>query len=58
MTALVLGTKTFLQDFLVGWSLATGKINDTCERIGRARAAQTLECYGHYDIAKTLREGK
>ena len=42
MTALVLGTKSFLQDFLVGWSLATGKINDTCERIGRARAAQTV----------------
>lgn len=58
MTALVLGTKTFLQDFLVGWSLATGKIKNTCERIGRARAAQTLEVYGHYDIAKTLREGK
>lgn len=54
MTALVLGTKTFLQDFLVGWAMATGKINKTFERIGTQRAAQTLACYGHYDIAKTL----
>jgi hypothetical protein len=34
------------------------KLPQIAERIGRARAAQTLEVYGHYDIAKTLREGK
>ena len=61
MTALVLGTKTFLQDFLVGWSLATGKIKNglvksgsVIERIGTARAAAHLASLGHYDIAKAL----
>ena len=61
MTALVLGTKTFLQDFIVGWSLATGKIKKglaksivVIERIGTARAASHLASMGHYDIAKAL----
>ena len=61
MTALVLSTKTFLQDFLVGWSLATGKIKKgliksgaVIERIGTARAAAHLASLGHYDIAKAL----
>ena len=61
MTALVLGTKTFLQDFIVGWSVATGKIKNglvksgsVIERIGTARAAAHLASLGHYDIAKAL----
>ena len=61
MTALVLSTKTFLQDFIVGWSLATGKIKNgliksgaVIERIGTARAAAHLASLGHYDIAKAL----
>ncbi len=70
MTALVLNTKTFLQDLLVGWSLATGKIKDSykkvshiAERIGTARAASHLASMGHYEIAKSLmayneKEGK
>jgi len=33
MTALVLNTKTFLQDLLVGWSLATGKIKDSYKKV-------------------------
>jgi hypothetical protein len=70
MTALVLNTKTFLQDLIVGWSLATGKIKNglaksgaVIERIGTARAASHLASMGHYDIAKSLmayneKEGK
>ena len=54
MTALILGTQTMTRSFLVGWAMATGKINKTLERIGTQRAAQTLACYGHYDIAKNL----
>lgn len=54
MTALILGTQTMTRSFLVGWALATGKINKTFERIGKQRAAHVLACYGHYDIAKTL----
>ena len=45
--------------------MATGKIKDSykkvshiAERIGTARAAQTLQCYGHYDIAEALRQSQ
>ena len=62
MTALVLGTKTFLQDFLVGWAMATGKINKTLERIGTQRAASQLVIHGFRKEAEALinnlREGK
>ena len=65
MTALVMSTKTFLQDFVVGWAMATGKIKDSykkvahiAERIGTQRAASTLQCYGHYDIAEALRNSQ
>ena len=58
MTALILGTQTMTRSFLVGWAMATGKINKTLERIGTQRAAQTLACYGHYDIAEALRNSE
>jgi hypothetical protein len=65
MTVLVMSTKNFIQDLLVGWSLATGKIKDSykkvshiAERIGTQRAASTLACYGHYDIAEALRNSQ
>ena len=65
MTALVMSTKSFLQDFVVGWAMATGKIKESykkvshiSERIGTQRAAQTLQCYGHYDIAEALRNSQ
>jgi len=65
MTALVMSTKTFIQDFVVGWAMATGKIKNSykkvahiAERIGTQRAASTLQCYGHYDIAEALRNSK
>ena len=58
MTALILGTQTMGKSFLVGWAMATGKIKDSykkvshiAERIGTARAASTLACYGHYDLS-------
>lgn len=61
MTALVLGTKNFTRDFLVGWALATGKIKATYKKVseitemmGTARAASHLASMGHYDIAKQL----
>ena len=54
MTALVLGTKTFLQDFLVGWAMATGKINRTLERIGTQRAASQLAIHGFHKEAEAL----
>ena len=45
--------------------MATGKIKDSykkvshiAERIGTARAASTLACYGHYDIAEALRNSQ
>ena len=65
MTALVMSTKTFLQDFIVGWAMATGKIKESykkvahiAERIGTARAAATLRCYGHYDLAEALKQSQ
>ena len=65
MTALILGTQTMGKSFLVGWAMATGKIKDSykkvshiAERIGTARAASTLACYGHYDIAEALRNSQ
>ena len=62
MTALVRGTKSMASSILVGFAMATGRMNKTLERIGTQRAAQTLACYGHYDIAKnlydSLEEGK
>ena len=65
MTALVMSTKTIIQDFVVGWAMATGKIKDSykkvshiAERIGTARAAQTLQCYGHYDLAEALKQSQ
>lgn len=65
MTALVMSTKTFIQDFVVGWAMATGKMKNSykkvahiAERIGTQRAASTLQCYGHYDIAEALRNSK
>ena len=65
MTALILGTQTMGKSFLVGWAMATGKIKDSykkvshiAERIGTARAASTLACYGHYDIAEALRNSE
>ena len=65
MTALVMSTKTFLQDFIVGWAMATGKIKESykkvahiAERIGTARAAQTLQCYGHSDLAEALKQSQ
>ena len=54
MTALVLGTKTFLQDFLVGWAMATGKINRTLERKGTQRAASQLAIHGFHKEAEAL----
>ena len=65
MTALVIGTQTIGRSLLVGWAMATGKIKDSykkvshiAERIGTQRAASTLACYGHYDIAEALRNSQ
>ena len=65
MTALVIGTQTMGRSLLVGWAMATGKIKNSykkvshiAERIGTARAASTLACYGHYDIAEALRNSQ
>ncbi len=65
MTALVLGTQTMGRSLLVGWAMATGKIKSSykkvshiAERIGTARAAATLRCYGHYDLAEALKKSQ
>ena len=60
-----MSTKSFCRDFVVGWAMATGKIKDSykkvshiAERIGTSRAAATLRCYGHYELAEALRNSQ
>ena len=47
MTALVMSTKSFLQDFVVGWAMATGKIRNSYKKVAHiAERIGTDNCSG------------
>ena len=46
MTALVMSTKSFLQDFVVGWAMATGKIKDSYKKV--TKTAYYENEYSHF----------